>query len=204
MAANIVLAMFKSDGTRRDFTLSKDRIIIGRKVNCDLRIPLTAVSRQHCEITVDDGKVSVKDLGSSNGTYHNSVRVQEADLAAGDELVIGPVVFTLIVDGQPEDIKPVRTIVNAEGSSEIAASSGKASSSPAAITTEEDIDITEMIEDDEQDNTPTVDLDMDGHDIDDEEDDDPIAALESLANSGAGDDSDEFDDIDFFFDDDED
>ena len=78
--SNHVLAMFKSDGTRRDFSLAKDRTIIGRKVNCDLRIPLTSVSRQHCEVTIDGDKVQVKDLGSSNGTYHNSVRVQEAFL----------------------------------------------------------------------------------------------------------------------------
>lgn len=187
--ANLVLAMFKSDGTRRDFALTKDRIIIGRKVNCDLRIPLTSVSRQHCEVTIDDGKVRVRDLGSSNGTYHNSVRVQEADLSAGDELVIGPVVFTLIVDGQPEDIKPVRTIVNSEGSGlgnvvQQGGGDAGAASSASAIAAEDDIEIPEVIEEDE-DHTPTIDLD-----------DDPVAALEALGNQS--DDSDEFDDDDFF------
>lgn len=187
--SNLVLAMFKSDGTRRDFPLVKDRIIIGRKVNCDLRIPLTSVSRQHCEITVDDGKVNIKDLGSSNGTYHNSVRVQEATLSAGDELVIGPVVFTLIVDGQPSEIKPVRTIVKGEEADVTAAAAASAQSSSqasaiAADAIEEIDDLPELIED-EDDTTPTIELD-----------DDPIAALESLA--GAGDDSDEFDELDFF------
>lgn len=193
--SNLVLAMFKSDGTRRDFPLVKDRIIIGRKVNCDLRIPLTSVSRQHCEITVDDGKVNIKDLGSSNGTYHNSVRVQEATLSAGDELVIGPVVFTLIVDGQPAEIKPIRTIVKGEEADVTAAAAASAQSSSqasaiAADAIEEIDDLPELIED-EDDTTPTIELD-----------DDPIAALESLA--GAGDDSDEFDELDFFdLDDDE-
>lgn len=184
--------MFKSDGTRRDFPLVKDRVVIGRKVNCDLRIPLTSVSRQHCELIIDDGTVSVKDLGSSNGTYHNSVRVQEANLSAGDELVVGPVVFTLIVDGQPEDIKPIRTIVKNDSSgSHVAVAQKSAPPAPAAtaeLEEDEDLDLSEMLEDEAE-----------GSSI--ELDDDPITALESLAG---GDDSDEFDDIEFFLDDDDD
>lgn len=181
--ANIVLAMFKSDGTRRDFSLAKDRVIIGRKVNCDLRIPLTSVSRQHCELTVQGDKLQVKDLGSSNGTYHNSIRVQEATLSAGDELVIGPVVFTVVVDGQPSDIKPVRTIVNSESAEQAAAGSQSSGSSQLAQIAADDLDLPDLIED-EDDTTPTIELE-----------DDPITALESLASN---DDSDEFDDIDFF------
>ena len=188
--ANLALAMFKSDGTRRDFPLAKDRVVIGRKVNCDLRIPLTAVSRQHCELTIDEGTVTVKDLGSSNGTYHNSVRVQEAHLAAGDELVVGPVVFTLIVDGQPSDIKPVRTIVKNESSGSHASLAQK--SAPAAQATkpevEDDLELPEIL--DEEAEGSSIELD-----------DDPITALESLAG---GDESDEFDDIEFFLDDDDD
>jgi predicted component of type VI protein secretion system len=192
--SKLALAMFKSDGTRRDFPLVKDRIVIGRKVNCDLRIPLTAVSRQHCEITIEDGRVSVKDLGSSNGTYHNSVRIQEeAFLAAGDELVVGPVVFTMVVDGQPADIKPVRTIVKGDSSGSHAAVGSPRATAASAVEPEveladDDMDLPDLIEDDGEESS--VDLD-----------DDPITALESLANS---EDSDEFDDIDFFLDDDDD
>lgn len=189
--AKLALAMFKSDGTRRDFPLVKDRIVIGRKVNCDLRIPLTSVSRQHCELMVDEGKVSVKDLGSSNGTYHNSVRVQEAYLAAGDELIVGPVVFTLIVDGQPADIKPVKTIVKNDSSGSHAAMVHQSvpAAKSASSKVEEELDLPELIQD--QAEGSSIELD-----------EDPITALESLANSG--DESDEFDDIDFFLDDDDD
>lgn len=194
--ANLALAMFKSDGTRRDFPLVKNRVVIGRKVNCDLRIPLTAVSRQHCEITVDDGKVSVKDLGSSNGTYHNAIRVQDANLSAGDELSVGPVVFTLVVDGQPSDIKPVKTIVKNDSSGSHVAAAPQKSTAPAPALapaaeakpdTDDDLDLPDLIADDAE-----------GSSI--EMDDDPITALESLAG---GDESGEFDDIEFFLDDDD-
>ena len=191
--ADLALAMFKSDGTRRDFPLVKDRVVIGRKVNCDLRIPLTSVSRQHCELTVDDSIVSIKDLGSSNGTFHNSVRVQEATLAAGDELTVGPVVFTLIVDGMPADIKPVKTIVKNDSSgSNVAVAEESAAPAPEAkpeveVEDSGELDLDDMLSDDAE-----------GSSI--EMDDDPITALESLAG---GDDSGDFDDIEFFLDDDD-
>jgi predicted component of type VI protein secretion system len=159
--------MFKADGTRRDFPITKPRTVVGRKVNCDLRIPLTSVSRQHCEILVEDEVLKVHDLGSSNGTYHNSIRVQEATLGAGDEVVIGPVVFTVVVDGQPDDIKPVRTIIGDAGPGDQSAAGG--SSVPEALDAEDDhLDLPDQIEDEAH--SPTVDLD------------DPIAALEALAD----------------------
>jgi len=70
-----------------------------------MRIPLSSVSREHCEITItDDGDLNLRDLGSSNGTYRNGERVQEADLDAGDHVMIGPVQFTVVIDGKPTDI----------------------------------------------------------------------------------------------------
>lgn len=115
------LVMFKADGSRRDFSLRPGCLVLGRKNSCELRIPLSSVSRQHCEIQVEGSDILLRDLGSSNGTYHNSVRVQNAKLQAGDEVVVGPVVFTVVVDGVPSDIEPVRTIVNSADSSTSAA-----------------------------------------------------------------------------------
>jgi pSer/pThr/pTyr-binding forkhead associated (FHA) protein len=115
---NINLVMFKSDGTRRDFPIGKPHVVLGRTNRCDLRIPLASVSRKHCEIEVGETTVTIRDLGSSNGTYHNNERIQEAQLTAGDRITIGPVVFTVVVDGEPQNIEPVRTVVDADGSDE--------------------------------------------------------------------------------------
>ncbi|MCC7192691.1 MAG: FHA domain-containing protein [Phycisphaeraceae bacterium] len=106
---NLSLVMFKSDGARRDFAIEKARIVIGRTNNCDLRIPLSSVSRQHCEVRVEGDKAILRDLGSSNGTYHNSVRIQEVVLRPGDEISVGSVVFFVTIDGQPENLQPVRS-----------------------------------------------------------------------------------------------
>ena len=103
------LVMFRSGGEQRDFTLGQPKTLIGRKNDCDIRIPLNEVSRHHAELRVDGETVQLKDLGSANGTYVNNKRVASAELSAGDHLIIGPVVFTLQIDGKPAEIRPVKT-----------------------------------------------------------------------------------------------
>jgi pSer/pThr/pTyr-binding forkhead associated (FHA) protein len=104
-----VLVMFRSDGERRSFSIARDMTVIGRREDCDLRIPLGEVSRKHCRLIRDGDTLKLEDLGSSNGTYLNGQRVQEALLSPGDTVQVGPVVFVLQVDGEPadEDLKPV-------------------------------------------------------------------------------------------------
>jgi len=98
-----VLVMFRSDGERRSFSIARDITVIGRREDCDLRIPLGDISRKHCRLIRDGETLRVEDLGSSNGTFHNGQRVQEATLAPGDSVQVGPVVFVLQVDGVPGD-----------------------------------------------------------------------------------------------------
>lgn len=103
--------MFRPDGERRSFSVVRDMTVIGRREDCDLRIPLGDVSRKHCRLIkdADSSGLRVEDLGSSNGTYRNGNRVQQSELTAGDTLQVGPVVFVLQVDGTPsdEELQPV-------------------------------------------------------------------------------------------------
>jgi len=99
----VVLAMFRPDGERRSFSIVRDLTVVGRREDCDLRIPLGDVSRKHCRLIKDDDSLRVEDLGSSNGTYRNGERVQEAVLAAGDRVKVGPVTFVVQIDGVPAD-----------------------------------------------------------------------------------------------------
>jgi hypothetical protein len=64
---------------------------LGRGVSNDFTINDPSVSGSHCEILVQDGGATVKDLGSTNGTYINRVPVQEARLEAGHALHLGGV-----------------------------------------------------------------------------------------------------------------
>jgi pSer/pThr/pTyr-binding forkhead associated (FHA) protein len=99
----VVLVMFRADGERRSFPVSREMTIIGRREDCDLRIPLGDVSRKHCRMIREADSLRMEDLGSSNGTYVNGQRIQEAILQPGDTVRVGPVLFVLQVDGVPAD-----------------------------------------------------------------------------------------------------
>ena len=101
--------MFRSDGERRSFSMARDMTVVGRREDCDLRIPLGEVSRKHCRLIRDGDTLKLEDLGSSNGTFLNGSRVQEALLSPGDTIQVGPVVFVVQVDGEPpdEELHPV-------------------------------------------------------------------------------------------------
>ncbi len=105
----VVLVMFRSDGERRSFSITRDVTVLGRREDCDLRIPLSDVSRKHCRFLRDGDLIHIEDLGSANGTYHNGQRVQEAELAPGDTIQVGPVIFCIQIDGLPaeEDMSPM-------------------------------------------------------------------------------------------------
>ena len=98
----VILVMFRQDGERRSFSITRDVTVIGRREDCDFRIPLGEVSRKHCRLIKDGSSLRLEDLGSSNGTFRNGERVQEAELNPGDTLQVGPVIFVLQIDGVRE------------------------------------------------------------------------------------------------------
>ena len=111
---DVNLVLFKKSGSRREFRLPSNVTIIGRRQDCDLCIPLMVVSRKHCEINKVKGKLKIRDLGSSNGTYINGKRItEEAEVNPGDYLQIGPLAFGLQINGTPEHVAvPDEMILN--------------------------------------------------------------------------------------------
>jgi len=142
-----VLVMFRSDGERRSFSITRSITVVGRREDCDLRIPLGDVSRKHCRVVLDGESLRLEDLGSSNGTYHNGVRVEkDADLQAGDSIQVGPVVFVLQVDGVPadEELQPIA----------VDAATATGGPAPIPVGGTEHIDTLEPIPEDEQELNP--------------------------------------------------
>ncbi|MGD0089502.1 MAG: FHA domain-containing protein [Planctomycetota bacterium] len=62
---------------------------LGRNPENDLQLPEEKASRRHCRFRPEGGKVTVEDLGSSNGTKVNGVKVQTCVLKDGDAIAIG-------------------------------------------------------------------------------------------------------------------
>ena len=98
---NVNLCLLKKDGTRKLLPLPSTVTTIGRRRDCDMRIPLPSVSRRHCELYMENGRLMVRDLGSRNGTFLNGGRVDETAINAGDALQIGELSFVVQIDGAP-------------------------------------------------------------------------------------------------------
>lgn len=101
----VALVRVTAEGETQRVVLSKDRTVIGRQEGCQLRIPIAGVSRTHCEIAVANGTITVKDLGSSNGTFVNQEKVSQRSVGPGDLLSVGGQVFLVQVNGEPEEIE---------------------------------------------------------------------------------------------------
>jgi hypothetical protein len=72
--------------------------IAGRDVECSLVIDATTASRRHARITVVSGSATIEDLGSTNGTRVNGVRISSPTrLAPGDEVALGTEVLRVRV-----------------------------------------------------------------------------------------------------------
>jgi pSer/pThr/pTyr-binding forkhead associated (FHA) protein len=80
---------------RREIAIVQEEFLIGRSVDCDLRLSGKAISRHHCMIRMQGADATLVDLGSANGTFVNSQRVRsQTTLKDGDELGVGNFTFT--------------------------------------------------------------------------------------------------------------
>jgi pSer/pThr/pTyr-binding forkhead associated (FHA) protein len=81
------------------FRVEADRTTIGRHPDSDIFLDDITVSRRHVAIDKTPAGFRLRDVGSLNGTYVNHDRVDEADLAHGDELQIGKYRLSFVLGG---------------------------------------------------------------------------------------------------------
>lgn len=69
----------RDKGTKQEYKLTQNAVLIGRQPNCDVILESAAVSRRHAKITVQKNLVEIEDLGSGNGTIVNKnlIRARE-------------------------------------------------------------------------------------------------------------------------------
>jgi pSer/pThr/pTyr-binding forkhead associated (FHA) protein len=81
-----------------------ERAVAGRAPDCQLPIADRRCSHQHAEFSrAADGVITVCDLGSSNGTYVNGIRIDTARrLALGDWITLGNETFELCIAGDAQ------------------------------------------------------------------------------------------------------
>ncbi len=69
--------------------------VIGRVESVDLQILSSKVSREHAAVLHDNHVFTIRDLGSTNGTFVNGSKIDEAPLRDGDIVTIADVEVTL-------------------------------------------------------------------------------------------------------------
>jgi pSer/pThr/pTyr-binding forkhead associated (FHA) protein len=76
------------------------QFLIGRDPQCQLRPASQAISKRHCGVLIRDGKVYVRDFGSTNGTLVNDTQIQgvEVGVSDGATLKLGPLDFTIRIE----------------------------------------------------------------------------------------------------------
>jgi adenylate cyclase len=92
------LATFKLQSTTAEHSVEiapSQTIVVGRAVTTDLPVYDPTVSRRHAELVHAGDGLTVRDLGSSNGTFVNGSRISESHAADGDVVTFGKVAFNL-------------------------------------------------------------------------------------------------------------
>lgn len=94
------LRVISTDVAAPDFELAPGTYRVGRDPDNDWCLPHTSVSSTHCEVTLEDGKVWVQDLGSTNGTFLDGMAVERVPLAPGRQLRLGDVLIANVTAGE--------------------------------------------------------------------------------------------------------
>jgi pSer/pThr/pTyr-binding forkhead associated (FHA) protein/tRNA A-37 threonylcarbamoyl transferase component Bud32 len=86
----IKLTIFEASGNVFDLTVTGDcELVIGRSKTVDVTVDDPLISRRHCIIKVEGGKISIRDLGSINGVILHRRKIKEALLRDRDTIRIG-------------------------------------------------------------------------------------------------------------------
>ncbi|MDQ1248348.1 MAG: hypothetical protein QG597_2720 [Actinomycetota bacterium] len=73
----------------QEIVLPGSTTVLGRGNEVDIRLEDPGVSRRHAEITVADGVATITDLGSTNGTLVDGVKITSQPLADGSIIRLG-------------------------------------------------------------------------------------------------------------------
>lgn len=93
----VTFSVVLPDGTKTSASaIVGQKFSVGHKSNCDLAINDSKISRLHLILSYDNGKLTLADAGSTNGTFVNGVKVEKSrQILNGDVIRIGETTITI-------------------------------------------------------------------------------------------------------------
>jgi two-component system, cell cycle response regulator len=71
------------------YKVEGDKTVIGRGQKAQVRLLDDGISREHAQVVVEGNRIYLEDLGSTNGTFCNGLKVDRRELADGDKILVG-------------------------------------------------------------------------------------------------------------------
>ena len=71
------------------YKVEGDKVVIGRGQKAQIRLFDDGISREHAQIVIDGNQIVLQDLGSTNGTFCNGLKVDRRELVDGDKILVG-------------------------------------------------------------------------------------------------------------------
>jgi two-component system nitrogen regulation response regulator GlnG len=91
----------------RSLSLRKgQRYVVGKSPNCDLPVTDRQVSREHLSLEVGGDAITIRDLGSRNGSFFQGARFESIVVRTGASVVIGETELAVSTGGAKEDVAP--------------------------------------------------------------------------------------------------
>ncbi|AKT37141.1 sigma 54-interacting transcriptional regulator [Chondromyces crocatus] len=88
-------------GGKETAALGAAPLAVGSSAECGLTVRDPAVSRRHCEFVLSSRGITLRDLGSKNGTFVGEIRIVEAILPVGATIRIGTTRLSVVMSSPP-------------------------------------------------------------------------------------------------------
>jgi hypothetical protein len=95
--------------------VESSEMLVGRSGDVQIVLSEDMVSRRHARIAYDGQRITIEDLGSTNGTFVNGEKIKKADLKEGDRVLIGSSIFKVVYADSAAAVPRRRTDDNSMG-----------------------------------------------------------------------------------------
>src|SRR3954452_4867074 len=71
------------------YKVEGEKTVIGRGQKAQIRLFDDGISREHAQLLIEGNRIVLQDLGSTNGTFCNGLKVDRRELVDGDKILVG-------------------------------------------------------------------------------------------------------------------